>query len=83
MKNHPQKKREFGQFMTPDDTARFMASLFRLNQPVIRLLDAGAGEGDEHLVRLDGIPDPHAGQAFQAGTQPRRHRVGMGRQSQP
>ena len=39
------KKRELGQFMTPAGTAQFMASLFQLNQPVVRLLDAGAGAG--------------------------------------
>jgi tRNA1(Val) A37 N6-methylase TrmN6 len=43
--NELHKKRELGQFMTPAGTAEFMANLFQLNQPVVRLLDAGAGAG--------------------------------------
>jgi len=36
---------ELGQFMTPPDVARFMASLFRFGERRIRLLDPGAAVG--------------------------------------
>jgi len=39
------RQHELGQFLTPDPVANFMASLFRLHPPSIRLLDAGAGDG--------------------------------------
>ena len=42
----PETKSALGQFMTPSDIARFMASLFCFhNHSAIRLLDAGAGVG--------------------------------------
>jgi adenine-specific DNA-methyltransferase len=41
----PARKVEFGQFMTPDSVARFMASLFSRRLGEVRLLDAGAGIG--------------------------------------
>ena len=42
---NPERKIEFGQFMTPDAVARFMASLFSERHGAVRLLDAGAGIG--------------------------------------
>lgn len=41
----PQRRAEFGQFMTPPATARLMASMFRAEEDHVRLLDAGAGIG--------------------------------------
>lgn len=41
----PQRKAEFGQFMTPSSIAHFMATLFSPPQGSIRLLDGGAGVG--------------------------------------
>ena len=42
----PQKKSAFGQFMTPQPVAHFMASLFNAQEiGEVRLLDAGAGVG--------------------------------------
>jgi adenine-specific DNA-methyltransferase len=41
-----QRKSQLGQFMTPPSVAEFMASLFELpSKSVIRVLDAGAGQG--------------------------------------
>jgi adenine-specific DNA-methyltransferase len=41
-----QRKSQLGQFMTPPSVAEFMASLFEISpHGVIRLLDAGAGQG--------------------------------------
>jgi predicted RNA methylase len=41
-----QRKAQLGQFMTPPDVAKFMASLFEFPlKNTIRLLDAGAGQG--------------------------------------
>ena len=42
---NPARRIEFGQFMTPDAVARFMASLFSERNGPVRLLDAGAGIG--------------------------------------
>ncbi|MCQ2294842.1 MAG: Eco57I restriction-modification methylase domain-containing protein [Bacteroidales bacterium] len=41
------QRKEYGQFFTPELTARFMADLFVIDLalPVIRILDAGAGTG--------------------------------------
>lgn len=39
------KRAEMGQFLTPLPVAQFMASMVRLGQPSIRLIDAGAGTG--------------------------------------
>ncbi len=39
------KRRELGQFLTPDPIAKFMASLFRTHDHDVHLLDAGAGAG--------------------------------------
>ncbi len=39
------RKAEFGQFMTPESVAQFMASLFSPRSGEVRLLDAGAGAG--------------------------------------
>lgn len=39
------RKAEWGQFMTPDVTANFMAGLFDAPSGMVRLLDAGAGVG--------------------------------------
>lgn len=44
-KLEPNRRSEFGQFLTPAPTARFMASLFECRQDHLRLLDAGAGVG--------------------------------------
>src|SRR4030067_741836 len=41
----PDRKSEFGQFMTPAAIATFMASLFSATTRTIHLLDAGAGVG--------------------------------------
>ena len=40
-----EKQHELGQFLTPEPTARFMASLFGNSPRDVRLLDAGAGAG--------------------------------------
>jgi adenine-specific DNA-methyltransferase len=40
-----ERKQELGQFLTPESIGAFMASLFTMHPPEIRLLDAGAGEG--------------------------------------
>ncbi|MBL8241149.1 MAG: Eco57I restriction-modification methylase domain-containing protein [Bryobacterales bacterium] len=42
---NPVRKIELGQFMTPGNIARFMASLFSERKGAVRLLDAGAGVG--------------------------------------
>lgn len=39
------RRRELGQFLTPDPVAKFMASLFRTHDRDVHLLDAGAGAG--------------------------------------
>lgn len=39
------KRHVLGQFLTPDPIADFMASLFRVNEREVNLLDAGAGAG--------------------------------------
>jgi len=39
------KQHEFGQFLTPNPVAEFMASLFEIHRSEVRLLDAGAGAG--------------------------------------
>lgn len=41
----PDRRSEFGQFMTPPATARLMASMFRATTEHVKLLDAGAGVG--------------------------------------
>ena len=53
----PERKSEFGQFMTPAAIAAFMASLFSATPKTIRLLDAGAGVGsltNAFLARFQG-----------------------------
>src|SRR5690606_17634671 len=47
------KKAQFGQFLTPESTAAFMASLFPDGQGYCRLLDAGAGIGSLSAAFLD------------------------------
>jgi len=48
------RKSELGQFMTPSNTARFMASLFPASDlKTCRLLDAGAGLGALSCAFLD------------------------------
>jgi predicted RNA methylase len=42
---NPQRKAELGQFLTPVNVAKFMASLFSPRSGPVRLLDAGAGVG--------------------------------------
>jgi len=42
---NPERKVNFGQYMTPASVALFMASLFSKPHGVVRLLDAGAGVG--------------------------------------
>jgi len=50
----PERRAQFGQFMTPEPVAGFMASLFRdIATPDIRLLDAGAGVGSLDAKRRD------------------------------
>lgn len=39
------RRSEFGQFLTPNAVATFMASMLRLDREVIRVLDPGAGVG--------------------------------------
>jgi adenine-specific DNA-methyltransferase len=41
----PDKQGQMGQYFTPITIARYMASLFELNRPEVRILDAGAGTG--------------------------------------
>ncbi len=47
------KKSLFGQFLTPEKTAAFMASLFPDGEGVCHLLDAGAGIGSLSAAFLD------------------------------
>lgn len=49
----PHRKSEYGQFMTPDVTASFMASLFTKPNVKCRLLDAGAGVGSLTIAFLN------------------------------
>jgi adenine-specific DNA-methyltransferase len=42
---NPERKAKFGQFMTPQSVANFMAELFSQRTGAVRLLDAGAGVG--------------------------------------
>ncbi len=39
------KQREWGQFLTPNPVAEFMASLFEIHRSEVHLFDAGAGAG--------------------------------------
>jgi adenine-specific DNA-methyltransferase len=49
-----QRKSQLGQFMTPPSVAEFMASLFEIPpHGVIRLLDAGAGQGALTLAFIE------------------------------
>lgn len=41
----PSQRAQFGQFLTPSNTALLMASMFQLSAPSLHLLDAGAGVG--------------------------------------
>ncbi len=41
----PERRSDFGQFMTPPATARLMASMFKAESPELTVLDAGAGVG--------------------------------------
>ncbi len=41
----PERRSDFGQFMTPPATARLMASMFEAKYQELTLLDAGAGVG--------------------------------------
>ncbi len=47
------KKSQYGQFLTPGETAAFMASLFPAAEGTCRLLDAGAGIGSLTAAFLD------------------------------
>lgn len=49
----PRRKAELGQFMTPANVARFMASLFSEREGHVRLLDAGAGVGSLSAAFID------------------------------
>lgn len=49
----PKRKAELGQFMTPANVARFMASLFAERKGPVRLLDAGAGVGSLTAAFID------------------------------
>ncbi|HZQ17851.1 MAG TPA: hypothetical protein VFA90_03945 [Terriglobales bacterium] len=51
----PEKRSDFGQFMTPAPTARLMASLFTADFSEITLLDAGAGVGSLTAAFVDEI----------------------------
>jgi adenine-specific DNA-methyltransferase len=51
----PEKRSDFGQFMTPSPTARLMASMFRAELDHIDLLDAGAGVGSLTAAVVDEI----------------------------
>ena len=51
----PDKRADFGQFMTPSATARLMASMFRADLENITLLDAGAGVGSLTAAFVDEI----------------------------
>jgi adenine-specific DNA-methyltransferase len=41
----PMRRVELGQFLTPSPVASLMASMFQVDQPSVRILDAGAGIG--------------------------------------
>ncbi len=50
----PERKSEFGQFMTPSGIASFMAAMFtELSGKEVRLLDAGAGMGSLTVAFLE------------------------------
>jgi adenine-specific DNA-methyltransferase len=51
----PDRRSDFGQFMTPTPTARLMASMFKADQDEITLLDAGAGVGSLTAAFVDEI----------------------------
>lgn len=51
----PERRSDFGQFMTPTATARLMASMFRADFEEITLLDAGAGVGSLTAAFVDEI----------------------------
>ncbi|WP_350132242.1 Eco57I restriction-modification methylase domain-containing protein [Nitrosomonas sp.] len=48
-----QKKSQFGQFLTPEKIAKFMASLFPAANGICRLLDAGAGIGSLSVAFIE------------------------------
>lgn len=51
------KRSDFGQFFTPYEVARFMASLFHVNSTEkLSLLDAGAGIGSLSVAFLERLP---------------------------
>lgn len=52
---NPDRRSEFGQFMTPPTTARLMATMFEAKQDHITLLDAGAGVGSLTAAFVDEI----------------------------
>lgn len=41
----PERKKELGQFLTPAPVARLMASMVNANEPLVSILDPGAGVG--------------------------------------
>lgn len=52
------RKAQLGQFMTPPRIAEFMASLFEIpSDGVVRILDAGAGEGALISASVNRIPE--------------------------
>jgi adenine-specific DNA-methyltransferase len=51
----PERRSDFGQFMTPTATARLMASMFKADFGEITLLDAGAGVGSLTAAFVDEI----------------------------
>ncbi|SRR5260221_8676811 len=52
-----ERKQELGQFLTPESIGAFMASLFTMYPPEIRLLDAGAGDGALITAWVKGISE--------------------------
>jgi len=51
----PEKRVDFGQFLTPPATARLMASMFEGRQDELTLLDAGAGVGSLTAAFVDEV----------------------------
>ena len=41
----PQHKKEFGQYLTPQPVADYMAGLFEPRENIVRILDPGSGAG--------------------------------------
>jgi adenine-specific DNA-methyltransferase len=53
----PERKKSFGQYLTPVETARFMAELFEPRGKQLRILDPGAGTGVLSCALIERLAD--------------------------